>query len=97
MILTIEEARATLRVDGTANDAIITPLLQAIPGYITTCTGVPFVEGQATELHKTLAKFLLQLWYNPDGTDADRLQIVIDNLIRTLKAQAVYNGSSLGS
>lgn len=82
-MLTIEEARATLRVDGTSNDIIIQPLIDSMESYIRLTVGY-YLPGD--QLTKTLEKFLLQLWYNPDGTDSDRLRIVIDNLIKTLKA-----------
>ena len=80
-MLTIEEARATLRVDGSSNDIIIQPLIDSMQSYILLTVGYYLPED---ELTKTLEKFLLQLWYNPDGTDSDRLRIVIDNLIKTL-------------
>lgn len=89
MLLTIEEARATLRVDGEANDCIIMPLLEALPAYINTLTGCEQLGEAPDDLAKTLAKFILQLWYNPDGTDADRLQRVIDSLAKTIKAREV--------
>ena len=90
MILTIEEARDALRVDGEDNDVIISGLLLAIPGYITTCTGLKDPENlvETIPLIKTVAKFILALWYNPDGTDSARLQVVIDNLLKTLKSIA---------
>lgn len=87
MLLSIEEARDVLRVDGTANDSIITPLLEALPDYISTLTGCDNLGDNPDKLAKTLAKFVLQLWYNPDGTDADRLQRVIDSLAKTIKAR----------
>ena len=93
MILTMEEARDALRVDGEDNDSIIGPLVTAIPDYIETCTGIVINSHNESEpLIRTLAKFVLQLWYNPDGTDSARLQVVIDNLIKTLKAnRSKYN------
>lgn len=90
MIITIEEARDTLRVDGSSNDAIITPLLEAIPAYLVTLVGGKVDITGADPLVKTLAKFVLQLWYNPDGTDSDRLQKVIDSLAKTIKARETY-------
>ena len=39
-MLTIEQAREALRLDGTDNDEIIAGLLAAIPDYIELCTGV---------------------------------------------------------
>lgn len=90
MIMTIEEARDTLRVDGSSNDDIITSLLEAIPAYLVTLVGGKVDITGADPLVKTLAKFVLQLWYNPDGTDSDRLQKVIDSLAKTIKARETY-------
>ncbi|VTS31615.1 Uncharacterised protein [Staphylococcus pseudintermedius] len=40
MIITIEEARNALRIDGDYNDEIIKPLIEAIPNYLYITTGV---------------------------------------------------------
>lgn len=100
MILSLSEAYMALRTEAnTQNDLIITGLIEAIPSYITTTTGILDPENAATydgvispagpfPLIKTLAKFLLCLWYNPDGTDAVQLQVVVNNLLKTLKAMA---------
>lgn len=87
-ILTIEEARDALRVDGHDNDSIIYGLMEAIPEYIETCSGCLVTLGAPDErpIIKTVAKFILQLWYNPDGTDSDRLNKVIESLFKTMKA-----------
>lgn len=87
MVLTIEEAREALRIDGTANDVIIEPLLAAIPGYLRTTTGKSW-DGIDNPLVKVVAKFLLQLWYYPQSEDAVRLQRTIDSLLLTLSAEA---------
>lgn len=93
MILTIDEAHDALRVDGSDNDAIITGLLEAIPDYLEACTGLTEAHALAgSAIVKTAAKFILQLWYNPDGSDADKLKRVIDNLLKTLSSMvATYN------
>ncbi|PEU67281.1 DNA packaging protein, partial [Bacillus cereus] len=39
MLINIEEARDTLRVDGEDNDVIIIPLLESIPSYLEITTG----------------------------------------------------------
>lgn len=90
MIMTIEEARDTLRVDGSSNDSIIEPLLAALPSYIESLVGNSVDVSGEDPLVQTLAKFVLQLWYNPDGTDSDRLQKVIDSLAKTIKARETY-------
>lgn len=90
-MLTMDEALLALRTEGNqGNKDIINGLLAAIPSYIETTTGIFDAAGAAENypLVKTLAKFLLCLWYNPDGTDAVQLQVVVNNLLKTLKAMA---------
>lgn len=90
-MLTIDDALLALRTEKNAgNVALVTDLLAAIPPYITTTTGIkdPENAAQICPLLTTLAKFLLCLWYNPDGTDAVQLQVVVNNLLKTLKAMA---------
>jgi len=91
VILNIDEAFEALRTEyNSGNATIVTGLIDAIPSYIETNTGIKDAAGAADSfpLVKTLAKFLLCLWYNPDGTDAVQLQVVINNLLKTLKAMA---------
>lgn len=87
-MLTIEEAREALRIDGTDNDIIIQPLLDAIPGYIEVTTGMMQAEQSGQPLVKTASKFILQLWYNAEQSEAERLQTVIDNLLKAISAMA---------
>ena len=88
MTLDINEAREHLRVDGTDNDIIILSLLEAIPGYIEVTTGMT-PEQQATEpLVKTASKFILQLWYNAEQTNSDKLQRTIDGLLKAITVMA---------
>lgn len=84
MLLTIEEAREVLRIDGTDNDNIIYSLVVALPDYITLTTGITPVEQVDIPLVKTVAKFILQLWYNAEQSDSDKLQRTIDSLLNTL-------------
>lgn len=92
-MITVEEAREYLRLDGTDNDEIISPLLDAIPGYIELTTGMTAAQ-QATEpLARTASKFLLLLWYNPEQADVDKIQRVIDNLLKGLSALATTASS----
>jgi len=83
-ILSIEEARDILRLDGEDNDYIINPLVYAIPDYLEITTGYKAVKGKYSLLAVTVARFLLQLWYNPEGTEAEKLQKVINNLLTAL-------------
>lgn len=92
MIFTIEEARDILRIDGSDNDAIITPLIYAIPPYLEATTGyvtATDTDGNETysPLSQTAGQFLLQLWYYGENSDTDKLQRVIDCLLKALLAE----------
>lgn len=87
MILSIEDARDTLRVDGPDNDIIIIPLIEAIPSYLEVTTGRTWLDNPVDSLAETTAKFILQLWYDPQGPDTERLKRTIDNLLIALTAK----------
>lgn len=82
MILTIQEARESVRVDGTDNDIILVPLLDAIPSYLEVTTGKAW--DSTTPLAKTTARFILQQWFDPQSNEAEKLKKVIDNLLVVL-------------
>lgn len=84
MILSIGDARDILRIDGPDNDFLIIPLLQAIPDYLEVTTGYKAIRGKYSPLAVTVARFLLQLWYNSEGADTDKLQRTINNLLAAL-------------
>ena len=83
MILTVEEAREVLRIDGANNDEQILALLAAIPSYLEITAGY-VADGEYSPLAKTAARFILQLWYFGDNADIDKLKRVIDNLLKAL-------------
>ncbi len=89
-LLTINEVRDALRLDGTENDAIIQSMLDSLPDYLEVTTGSRWDDGKAPgyQLAKQAAKFILQLWYDPSTQDAVRLQAVIDRLLGTLSVMA---------
>ncbi len=86
MILTIEEAREALRIDGSDNDVIIQPLVDAIPAYLEVSTGRAWDDPTPSPLAIIAAKFILQLWYFPQNEDAERLKKAIDGLLVALTA-----------
>ncbi|ASV67216.1 head-tail connector protein [Cytobacillus kochii] len=88
MLIEIQEARDTLRVDGTDNDPIIIPLLESIPSYLEVTTGRTWEDNPVHPLAQTVAKFILQLWFDPQGQDSERLKRTIDNLLVSLTAIA---------
>lgn len=94
MIISIEEARNALRIDGDYNDDVIQPLVESIPDYLELTTGVNWDLGdQSHPLAQTTAKFVLQLWFDPQTQDSDRLKRTIDGLLVSLTALGrSYNG-----
>jgi len=87
-MLTVGEAREYLRIDGTDNDLIIASLLDAIPGYIEVTTGMKLEQQDADPLVRTASKFILQLWYNAEQTDSEKLQRTIDGLLKAITIKA---------
>jgi hypothetical protein len=92
MIIPIEQAREVLRLDGSDNDYVIVPLINAIPDYLQVSTGYHFNGGQPHPLAETAAKFILRLWYDPDGYDREQLQRTINNLLTALTAAINHVG-----
>ncbi|HJG39939.1 head-tail connector protein [Staphylococcus saprophyticus] len=94
MIITIEEGRNALRVDGDYNDDVILPLIESIPDYLYLTTGKDWDDGeQSNPLAQTTAKFILQLWFDPQTQDSERLKRTIDGLLVSLTALGrSYNG-----
>lgn len=87
MIITIEEGRNALRIDDDYNDDIITPLIESIPDYLYLTTGKDWDDGeQSNPLAQTTAKFILQLWFDPQTQDSERLKRTIDGLLVSLTA-----------
>ena len=87
-MVTIEKAREWLRITGTANDDIIQGLLDAVPDYIEVTTGMDAEMQKSEPLADTVAKFLLSLWFDAQQSEAERLQRVTDNLLKTLTVRA---------
>lgn len=77
MIFTIEEARDILRLDGSDNDAIIMPLLSAIPPYLEATTGYCPAGDTFSPVAKTAGEFLLQLWYYGENADTALLDCYV--------------------
>lgn len=86
MIIDIEDARETLRLDSDDNDFIIIPLIEAIPSYLEVTTGRDWLDKEVHPLAKTVAKFLLQLWYDPQDPGSERIKRTITSLLVALTA-----------
>lgn len=82
--MTLEQAKNILRVDGGDNDALVSSLLYALPDYIEVATGMDYNQQDTEPLVDTVSGFLLTLWYYGDHSDADKLQRVIDSLLKAI-------------
>ena len=92
MILTLEEAKEILRVDGNDLDLEIASLVDAIPSYLEATTGYLYQkEGKGHQVARTAAKFLLILWFDEYGNDKSKIQRTIDNLLTVLSTIARGN------
>ena len=85
-IISLEEGREALRIDGDYNDEIIEPLIEAIPNYLYITTGRDWLDEPVQPLAQTTAKFILQLWFDPQTQDSERLKRTIDSLLGALHA-----------
>lgn len=94
MIMTMQEARDTLRVDGEDNDEIIEPLVEAIPSYLLETTGYKWTATDGGEPHPlavTVSKFILQYWFDGHTNDRAQLKRTIDSLLTALQAAGRKN------
>lgn len=87
-MLSLEQARDVLRVDGGDNDNLIRSLLFAIPDYIEVTTGMDTTQQLNEPLIDTVSGFLLTLWYYSDNADDTKLQRTIDNLLKCITIKA---------
>lgn len=87
-MLTLEKAREWLRIDGTDNDEIIYGLIDAVPDYIAVTTGMSREQQADEPLAEAAAKFLVQLWYNAEQSDSEKLQRTIDGLLKVLTVKS---------
>jgi hypothetical protein len=87
-MVTLDQAREWLRLDGEDNDTIILGLLNAVPGYIELTTGMAPEQQDSEPLADTATKFLLTLWYNAEQSESEKLQRTIDALLKALTIKA---------
>ena len=87
-MLTLEKAREWLRIDGSDNDDIIDGLVHAAVDYIEITTGMSVAQQEEEPLAETAEKFLIQLWYNAEQSESEKLQRTIDGLLKALTVKA---------
>lgn len=85
--LTTDEALDMLRA-GDESTQIVESLCHAVPEAVQAKTGygAELMRGEPSELAKLLGRFLIQMWFCPDGTDSERLRHVVDDLAHVLAA-----------
>lgn len=85
MILTLEEAKLSLRVDFDDDDEVIKNLIDALPVYLENTTGSRWDKEPINPLVKTVSKYLLATWY--DG-ESKEYNLIIKNIITVLTPMA---------
>ena len=88
--LSDSDALDLLRVSD-ENAGIVDALAASLPAYVEMTTGYPrdlVSSDGCDEVVRQLCRFTLQLWYNPDGTDAAQLGAIADGLAKTVRAMA---------
>ena len=86
MIFSLNEANEILHLDGGDNDAQVMALIEALPSYLYQTTGYQ-ATGEYSPVAKTAARFILWQWYYGENADTDKLQRVIDCLLKALSAE----------
>ena len=86
MIFSLNEANEILHLDGGDNDAQVMALIEALPPYLYHTTGYQ-ATGEYSPVAKTAARFILWQWYYGESADTDKLQRVIDCLLKALSAE----------
>ena len=66
---------------------LIFALLSAVPPYLEATTGYTASNGEYSPLAQAAGRFLLQLWYYGDNAETDKLQRVIDSLLKALSTE----------
>ena len=84
----VADAKESLRLDGSDNDAIVLRLLRAIPTYIEQATGLDAADQENEPMCAVVADFLVQLWYMPEQIDTLRYQRVIDSLLSSIRSNS---------
>ena len=67
---------------------LISALLEAIPEYIEVTTGMAIPQQNTGPLINTVSRFILQLWYNAEQSESEKLQRTIDSLLKAITLKA---------
>ena len=90
--MTLSQALDVLHVDSGINDELITNLLEAIPGYIETTTGLPVSRQEDEPLCLVVSGFILTQWYYADHADDQSLTRTINALLKAITIKSRHEG-----
>ncbi len=74
------------------NIGIIEQHAETIPHFVEITTGYSAdlcMGAECDETVKQLCRFLLQMWFNPDGTDATKIARVVTSLTKAVRAMVI--------
>ena len=89
-MVTLKQAREWMRLlpDDDQGEDMLRGLLAAAPEYIYISTGMTAKQQKKEPIADTVTKFLLLLWFDTEQTNAARIQLSIDNLLKILTVKA---------
>lgn len=82
------EACNVLHIDKGDNDTLVSALIDAIPDYIETTTGLKVEHQDKEPLVETVSGFLLTQWYFADHADDQSLTRTINSLLKVISLRA---------
>lgn len=85
-VVTVADMRDYLRIDGTANDGILSDLIEAAGVYITQTTGMDATDQAANPLARSAVKMLVATWYDAQGVDATASERAVTEMLKHLPA-----------
>lgn len=88
MILSIEEARETLRISNDSLDEVIKSTLKAIPSYLKIRTGSDWISEPINPFAKETAKILLRMWVDMEFADVQLNEKMLEGHLFTLTMMA---------
>lgn len=81
-VVTVEDMRTYLRLDGTQNDGLLRDYIDAATVYITRTTGATAAEQAANPLARAAVKMLVAEWYDPQGIDATASDRAVTEMLK---------------
>lgn len=81
-VVTVEDMRTYLRLDGTQNDGLLRDYIDAATVYITRTTGATAEQQAANPLARAAVKMLVAEWYDPQGIDATASDRAVTEMLK---------------